>query len=49
VQQRASQDTQTQQLVHEVLHSDVGVATLLNRLKASISSARVSAAACLYV
>jgi Rho GTPase-activating protein RGD1 len=46
VQQRASQDTQTQQLVHEVLHSDVGVATLLNRLKASISSARVSTAAC---
>jgi hypothetical protein len=37
----ASQDTHTQQRVHEVLHSDVGVATLLNRLKASIASARV--------
>ncbi|KAJ8110710.1 hypothetical protein OPT61_g6514 [Boeremia exigua] len=34
------QDTQTQQRVHEVLHSDIGVTTLLNRLKASIASAR---------
>lgn len=40
-QQNASQDAQTQQRVHEVLHSDVGVSTLLNRLKASIASARV--------
>ena len=40
-QRNASQDTQTQQRVHEVLHSDVGVSTLLNRLKASIASARV--------
>ncbi|KAJ4384030.1 Rho GTPase-activating protein [Didymella sp. IMI 355093] len=40
-EQRAlPQDTQTQQRVHEVLHSDVGVTTLLNRLKASIASAR---------
>lgn len=37
------EDAQTQQRVHDVLHSDVGVATLLNRLKASIASARVSA------
>lgn len=37
------QDTQTQQRVHEVLHSDIGVTTLLNRLKASIASARVRA------
>jgi hypothetical protein len=43
-EQRAlPQDTQTQQRVHEVLHSDVGVTTLLNRLKASIASARVRA------
>lgn len=34
-------DAQTQQRVHDVLHSDVGVSTLLNRLKASIASARV--------
>ena len=34
-------DAQTQQRVHDVLYSDVGVATLLNRLKASIASARV--------
>jgi hypothetical protein len=40
-QRTAPQDLQTQQRVHEVLYSDVGVATLLNRLKASISSARV--------
>ncbi|CAA9965648.1 GTPase activating protein [Pyrenophora teres f. maculata] len=33
-------DAQTQQRVHDVLHSDIGVATLLNRLKASIASAR---------
>ncbi|KAF2625946.1 RhoGAP-domain-containing protein [Macroventuria anomochaeta] len=40
-EQRAPpQDTQTQQRVHEVLHSDIGVTTLLNRLKASIASAR---------
>jgi hypothetical protein len=38
---RASQDTHTQQRVHDVLHSDVGVSTLLSRLKASIASARV--------
>lgn len=36
-------DTQTQQRVHEVLHSDIGVTTLLSRLKASIASARVCA------
>lgn len=43
-EQRAPpQDTQTQQRVHEVLHSDIGVTTLLNRLKASIASARVCA------
>lgn len=35
------QDAQTQQRVHDVLHSDVGVTTLLSRLKASITSARV--------
>lgn len=40
--QRASpQDSQLQQRVHEVLHSDIGVTTLLSRLKASIASARV--------
>ncbi|EDU50259.1 beta-chimaerin [Pyrenophora tritici-repentis Pt-1C-BFP] len=33
-------DAQTQQRVHDVLYSDIGVATLLNRLKASIASAR---------
>ncbi|KAF2132267.1 RhoGAP-domain-containing protein [Dothidotthia symphoricarpi CBS 119687] len=36
----ASQDAQTQQRVHDVLHSDVGIITLLSRLKASIASAR---------
>ncbi|KAL5113821.1 Rho GTPase-activating protein [Pleosporales sp. CAS-2024a] len=36
----AAQDAHIQQRVHDVLHSDAGVATLLNRLKASISSAR---------
>ncbi|KAF1947265.1 Rho GTPase-like protein activator [Clathrospora elynae] len=39
-QRGAPHDAQTQQRVHEVLHSDVGVTTLLNRLKASIASAR---------
>lgn len=39
----ASQDTQTQQRVQEALHSDIGVGTLLSRLKASIASARVGA------
>ncbi|KAF1838476.1 RhoGAP-domain-containing protein [Decorospora gaudefroyi] len=39
-QRTAPHDAQTQQRVHDVLHSDVGVATLLNRLKASIASAR---------
>ncbi|KAJ4983495.1 beta-chimaerin [Stagonosporopsis vannaccii] len=40
-EQRAPpQDTQTQQRVHEVLYSDIGITTLLNRLKASIASAR---------
>lgn len=34
-------DAQIQQKVHDVLHSDIGVNTLLNRLKASIASARV--------
>ena len=33
--------TQTQQRVHDLLHSDIGVTTLLSRLKASIASARV--------
>ena len=37
------QDAQTQQRVHDILHSDVGVATLLNRLKASIASTRAGA------
>lgn len=41
-QRAAPPDAHTQQRVHEILHSDVGVATLLNRLKASIASARVS-------
>lgn len=40
-QRTTSQDTQRQHRVHDVLHSDVGVSTLLNRLKASIASARV--------
>ena len=40
-QRATSEDAQTQQRVHDVLHSDVGVSTLLNRLKASIASARV--------
>ncbi|OSS45982.1 hypothetical protein B5807_08061 [Epicoccum nigrum] len=35
-----AQDSQTQQRVHDVLHSDIGVTTLLSRLKASIASAR---------
>ncbi|CAO2657667.1 Nn.00g037930.m01.CDS01 [Neocucurbitaria sp. VM-36] len=39
-QRAAPQDAQTQQRVHDVLYSDVGVSTLLNRLKASIASAR---------
>jgi hypothetical protein len=39
----APQDTHTQQLVQEALHSDIGVGTLLGRLKASIASARVGA------
>jgi hypothetical protein len=34
-------DPQLRQKVHDVLHSDVGINTLLNRLKASIASARV--------
>ena len=38
-------DPQVQQKVHHVLHSDIGVNTLLNRLKASIASARVGALA----
>jgi hypothetical protein len=43
-EQRAPpQDAQTAQRVHDVLHSDIGVTTLLNRLKASIASARVRA------
>jgi hypothetical protein len=32
---------QVQEQVHKVLYSDIGVNTLLNRLKASIASARV--------
>jgi|TARA_R110002003_G_scaffold73_12_gene6889 hypothetical protein len=43
-QRTGSHDVHTQQRVHEVLQSDVGVSTLLNRLKASIASARVCAA-----
>ncbi|CBX95022.1 similar to Rho GTPase activator (Rgd1) [Plenodomus lingam JN3] len=39
-QQTTPPDVHTQQRVHDVLHSDVGVATLLSRLKASIASAR---------
>lgn len=38
----APHNAQTQQRVQDILHSDVGVSTLLNRLKASIASARVS-------
>jgi hypothetical protein len=37
-------DPQVQQKVQDVLHSDIGVNTLLNRLKASIASARVQTA-----
>lgn len=33
---------QTDEQVQKVLYSDIGVTTLLNRLKASIASARVS-------
>lgn len=40
-QRAPPQDTQIQQRVDEVLYSDIGVTTLLNRLKASIASARV--------
>jgi len=40
-QRVAPQDLQTQQRVRDVLHSDIGVITLLSRLKASIASARV--------
>ncbi|KAI4713325.1 hypothetical protein J4E89_002305 [Alternaria sp. Ai002NY15] len=36
----APPNAQTQQRVQDMLHSDVGVSTLLNRLKASIASAR---------
>lgn len=39
-QRAAPPDPQIQQRVHDVLHSDVGVITLLSRLKASIASAR---------
>ncbi|EOA81254.1 uncharacterized protein SETTUDRAFT_122821 [Exserohilum turcica Et28A] len=39
-QRTAPHDAQTQQRVSEILHSDVGVSTLLNRLKASIASVR---------
>lgn len=45
VQKQDAPDPQIQQKVHDVLHSDIGVNTLLNRLKASIASARVSHAA----
>lgn len=34
-------DPKTQEQVQKVLYSDIGVNTLLNRLKASIASARV--------
>ena len=40
-QHREAQDPNVQQKVQEVLYSDIGVNTLLNRLKASIASARV--------
>ncbi|KAL1613070.1 Rho GTPase-activating protein [Paraconiothyrium brasiliense] len=39
-QKQDAPDAQLQQKVHDVLHSDIGVNTLLNRLKASIASAR---------
>ncbi|KAI8937568.1 hypothetical protein NX059_005283 [Plenodomus lindquistii] len=39
-QRNAPLDAHAQQRVHDVLHSDIGVATLLSRLKASIASAR---------
>ena len=42
-QKQDAPDAQLQQKVHDVLHSDIGVNTLLNRLKASIASARVRA------
>jgi hypothetical protein len=35
------QDPDVSRRVQEVLHSDIGINTLLNRLKASIASARV--------
>lgn len=41
-QKQDAPDPQVQQKVQDVLHSDIGVNTLLNRLKASIASARVS-------
>ncbi|KAF2176989.1 Rho GTPase-like protein activator [Zopfia rhizophila CBS 207.26] len=37
---QVSQDPKVQQAVQDVLYSDIGVNTLLNRLKASIASAR---------
>lgn len=42
-------DPQVQQKVHDVLHSDIGINTLLNRLKASIASARVRLSSSLHV
>ncbi|KAJ4358539.1 Rho GTPase-activating protein [Didymosphaeria variabile] len=39
-QKQDAPDAQLQQKVHDVLQSDIGVNTLLNRLKASIASAR---------
>ncbi|KAF2477269.1 GTPase activating protein [Lindgomyces ingoldianus] len=38
--QQDSPDPQTQKAVQDVLYSDIGVNTLLNRLKASVASAR---------
>jgi hypothetical protein len=40
--QPEAQDAQTQEQVKRVLYSDIGVNTLLARLKASIASARVT-------
>ncbi|KAF2105290.1 Rho GTPase-like protein activator [Lophiotrema nucula] len=40
MKQQDAPDPQLQQRVHDVLYSDIGVNTLLNRLKASIASAR---------
>jgi hypothetical protein len=47
--QQDVQDPKVKEQVQHVLYSDIGVNTLLNRLKASIASARVSPLALLLV